>query len=200
MSFDYSNPQAMNATFPGPEQKPRGWWSRNWKWFVPSVFLCMILICCGGPLGIGYLFFSKLYNSEAYKMTMQKIESNEELKQELGQPITNLLSPPPSFRMEENADGSGLVDARWEIEGPKGRGRAHVIARMRDNKWEIVSIDVTIVSNNKKIVLHDEAGGNVAPPFNPQGAAPPEESKQESAPQPDLTPKIPTTEETEPKK
>lgn len=160
----------------------------------------MILICCGGPLGIGYLFFSKLYNSEAYKMTMQKIESNEELKEELGQPITNLLSPPPSFRMEENADGSGLMDARWEIEGPKGRGRAHVIARMRDAKWEIVTIDVTIVSNNKKIVLQDDAGGNVAPPFNPQGAAPPEKSKEESAPQPDLNPNIPMSEESEPKK
>jgi hypothetical protein len=200
MSFDYSNPKAMDATFPGPEQKPRGWWSRNWKWFVPTVLLIMILICCGGPVGFLYLAFSKLYNSEAYKMTMQKIATSEELKQELGQPINNLYNPPPSFRMEENADGSGLVDARWEVEGPKGRGRAHVEARMRDNKWEIVTIDVTIVSNNKKIVLHDDAGGNVAPPFNPQGAAPPEKSKEEAEPKSDLPQNITIPEESEPKK
>jgi hypothetical protein len=199
MSFDNSNPNALDATFPGAQQKPRGWWSRNWKWFVPSVFLFMVLICCGGPLGIVYLVFSGLYNSEAYKMTMEKIKNSEELKQELGQPIENVWNPPPSFRIEENADGRGDADARWEIEGPKGRGRAHVIARMSDKKWEIVTIEVTIVSNNKKIVLKDEGGGNVAPPFKPQGAAE-GEKKEGAAPPPDLSPNIPMPDESEPKK
>jgi hypothetical protein len=198
MSSNYSDPTALNATFPGPEQKPRGWWSRNWKWFVPTVLLTMILICCGGPVGIVYFAFSKLYNSEAYKMTMQKIATSEELKQELGQPIENVLNPPPSFRIEENPDGRGEADARWEIEGPKGRGKAHVIARMNDNKWEIIKIEV-ILPNNKTILLHDEGGGNVAPPFVPQGAAG-GEKKEEATPSPDLTPNIPMPDEGELKK
>jgi hypothetical protein len=188
MSSNYSDPRALDATFPGPGQKPRGWWSRNWKWFVPTLFFCMILICCGGPLGFIYMAFSQLYHSEAYKMTMQKINSSEELKQEMGEPIDNVFNPPPSFRMEENADGRGELDARWEIAGPKGRGRAHVIARMMDNKWEIVMIEV-MLPGGKKVILHDEGGGNVAPPFTPPGAG---EKNRGPATPPDLSPNIPT--------
>jgi hypothetical protein len=192
MSSNYSDPTALNATFPGPEQKPRGWWSRNWKWFVPTVFLCLILMCGGCLTGIAVLFISGLRHLEPYVVTMEKIQANPEAQEALGQPIRDdswfpVLSP----------DGNNM-DIRWDLSGPKGKGKAHVKARMTGNKWEIVLIEV-ILPNDKKILLHDEGGGNVAPPFKAQGAAE-GEKKPEAAPSPDLTPNIPMPEEGGPKK
>jgi hypothetical protein len=196
MSFDYSNPKAMDATFPGPEQKPRGWWSRNWKWFVPTVFLIMILICCGGPVAIFFGAIGVLRNAEPYVSTMQKIQSNPEAQEAFGQPIRDVSWIPVGQVSMENDTGS--AELRWDLAGPKGKGKAYVKARMMNGKWEVVVIEVTL-PNGKKLTIHDEGPGG-APPFNPQGSAPPDKSKEEAAPQPDLNPNIPMTEETEPKK
>ena len=192
MSFDYSNPQAMDATFPGPEQKPRGWWSRNWKWFVPTVLLIMILICCGGPIAIFYGGVSVLRNTEPYVKIMQMIQANPEAQEALGQPIRD-----DSWFPVLSTDGDN-IDIRWDLAGPKGKGKAYVKSRTNNGKIEIVIIEVTL-PNGKKLILHDEAGGNVAPPFVPPGAAE-GEKKQESAPQPELPQNISIPEETEPKK
>ena len=38
----------------------RGWWSRNWLWFVPTLLLAMIVLCCGFPLGFVIQFYRAL--------------------------------------------------------------------------------------------------------------------------------------------
>jgi hypothetical protein len=192
MSSNYSDPTALNATFPGPEQKPRGWWSRNWKWFVPTVFLCLILMCGGCLTGIGVLFISGLRHLEPYVVTMDKIQANPEAQEAFGQPIRD-----DSWFPVLTPDGNNM-DIRWDLAGPKGKGKAHVKARMSDNKFETVFIEV-ILPSGKEIELPDEGGGNVAPPFKPQGAAE-GEKKPEASPSPDLTPNIPMPDEKEPKK
>ncbi len=191
MSFDYSNPKAMEATFPGPEQKPRGWWSRNWKWFVPTVFLCMILMCGGCLTGIGFFIISGLKHLEPYVVTMQKIQANPEAQEALGQPIRD-----DSWFPVLSIDGDNL-DIRWDLSGPKGKGKAYVKSRTSNGKSEIVVIEVTL-PNGKKLILHDEGPGG-APPFKPQGAAE-GEKKPEVSPSPELPQNISMPEETEPKK
>jgi Cytochrome oxidase complex assembly protein 1 len=195
MSFDYSNPNAMNATFPGPEQKPRGWWSRNWKWFVPTLFLCLILMCGGCLGGIAIIFISGLKHMEPYVVTMEKIQADKEAQEAFGQPIRD-----DSWFPVMGTAGNDL-HIRWDLVGPKGKGKADVTARLnnKSNKLEIVVIEVTL-PNGKKITLHDEGGGDVAPPFNPQGAAPAEKAKEESDSKPELTPNIPAADENEPGK
>jgi hypothetical protein len=160
-------------------QKPRGWWSRNWKWFIPVVFVVMVFICCGGPLGFLYFGFKQLLNSEPYKITMQKIADSEELKQELGEPIESVLNPPPSVRVE-NANGRGEADARWTIKGPKGQAKAHITARLNNDKWEIGQIEVNL-SNGKKIIIPIDSG-NQAPTFSPQDNTSTPETKEPPMP------------------
>jgi hypothetical protein len=190
MSFNYSDPRAMDATIPGPEQKPRGWWSRNWKWFVPTIFLCLLLMCGGCLTGIAALFISGLRHLEPYTVTMEAIQSDKEAREAFGQPIRD-----DSWFPVLTPDGNNL-DIRWDLSGPKGKGKAYVKARMTgNNKWDIVLIEVNL-PNGKKIPLHVQDGGNDAPVFNPQGAAG-GEKKPESTDMPDLNPKIPTPDESE---
>ena len=191
MSSNYSDPSAMNANFPGPEQKPRGWWSRNWKWFVPTIFLCLILMCGGCLTGIAALFVGYLRHIDPYVTTMNKIQADKQAQDAFGQPIRD-----DSWFPVMTPDGDNL-DIRWDLSGPKGKGKAHVKARMSNGKFETVVMDV-VLPDGKKLMLHDEGGGNEAPPFNSQGAAG-AEKKPESAP-PDLNPTIPAPEGTQPQK
>jgi hypothetical protein len=191
MSFNYSDPTALNATFPGPEQKPRGWWSRNWKWFVPTLFLGMILMCSGCLATIFFGAVGLLRNAEPYLPAMQKIQASPEAQEAFGQPIRDNSWMPTWSPDRDN------IDVRWDLVGPKGKGKAYVKARMGKVKLEIVIIEVTL-PNGKRLLLHDEGpGGNDAPAFNPQGAAD-GEKKQEAAPPPDMNIAMP--DEGEPKK
>jgi hypothetical protein len=192
MSYGYSDQTAVNATFPDQEQKPRGWWSRNWKWFVPTVFLCLILMCSGCLAGIGYMIVYGLKNQEPYLVAMEKIQANQQAQEAFGQPIRDNSWIPALI-----PDGNN-IDMRWDLVGPKGKGKAYVKSRMIGNKFEIVVIEV-VLPDGKKLVLHDEGGGNEAPKFQPPGAAE-GDKKAETAPPPDLTPNIPAIEESEPKK
>jgi hypothetical protein len=191
MSFNYSDPTALNATIPDQAQKPRGWWSRNWKWFIPTLFLCMILLCSGCVVGIFFMIIGGLRQTEPYLPAMQQIQASKEVQEAFGQPIRD-DSWMPTF----SPDGNN-IDERWDLVGPKGKGKAHVKARMGKNKLEIVLIEVTL-PNDKRLLLHDEGpGGNDAPAFTPKGADD-GEKKQEVAPPPDMNITLP--DEGEPKK
>ncbi len=193
MSFDNINTDNLGRDLNAQEQKPRDWWSRNWKWCIPLLVL-VILILWGGAAVMK--FIGKRY-VEPYKMTMAKIQANQQVQEALGLPIRDdSWTPSGELNVEDNR---GSADLRWDLAGPKGKGKAYVKARMISGQWEIVMIEVTLPDGNK-LVLRDEGGANEAPPFAPPGAATPEKSP-ETAPLPDLTPNIPPLpEETEPKK
>jgi hypothetical protein len=191
MSFNYSDPTAMNANFPGPEQKPRGWWSRNWKWFVPTLFLCMIIMCSGCVVGIFFGIAGLFRNAEPYLPAMEKIQANQEVQEAFGQPVRDNSWIPTWSPDRDN------IDVRWDLVGPKGKGKAYVKARLGKGKMEIVVIEVTLPTG-KRVVIHDEGpDGNDAPVFKPQGAAE-SDKKQDGAP-PDINPTIPNVEEDHPK-
>jgi hypothetical protein len=160
--------------FPPPKQ--RGWWSRNWLWFVPTVLLSCVVLCCGCLGGIGYWFF-KSFPTEVLQMAMAKIEADEGLQEELGKPITLDMTKTMSFRKEPQE-----ADIHWNIVGPKGQARAHATARKEGDRWDLVVLEVTLASG-KKISISQE-GGNVAAPFEskpaekspgPESNAPPPE-------------------------
>ena len=197
MSYNYSDPTAIEANFPGQEPKPRGWWSRNWKWFVPATLLGLVLMCSGCVAAILFGIVGLLRSSPPYVTTMEKIQADPQVKEAFGEPIRDVSWIPAGELNTQN--DTGTAELRWDLAGPKGKGKVYVKARMTNGKWDIVMIEV-IPPEGKKIVLHDEGpGGNEAPVFNPQGKTAPEKP-QETSPPPELNPTIPMPEEMEPKK
>jgi hypothetical protein len=168
------------------EQKPRGWWKRNWKWLVPTLFLFMIIFCCGCPGGIFVGVVGIMRNSEPYLMAMEKIQANPEAQEAFGQPIRDDSWMPLGEIKQELIDGSGNAELRWALAGPKGKGKAYVKARMVDGKWEIEMIEVNL-PNGKKVVLRDEGGGNEAPPFPAQDNAESGKAKETAPPDMNIT-------------
>jgi len=171
---------------------PRGWFSRNWKWFVPVLILSIIVAGGGGYAG---WFFQRVLGHEAYKHVMSKIRENKDIIARLGEPIKTIyLSPAPSIRKEERE-----TDILWTIVGSaEKQAKVHVFQRLMNGKWETSIAEVTF-PDGKKVSLIDEDDGNVAKPFNPQpvpaaDANPPGKPVDENMPD-DLSPKIPSPEE-----
>jgi hypothetical protein len=155
--------------------KQRGWWSRNWLWFVPTLLLGCVIVCCG-CLGGGVYLAYRSFPFEVFTMAMEKIDADEALRQELGQPIAPVMTRAMSFRKETRE-----ADIRWEIEGPKGRAKAHVTARKEGDRWDLIVLEVTLASG-KKISIAQE-GGDVAPPFK---GAPAETKPEDNSPPPEI--------------
>ena len=54
----------------------RGWWGRNWKWFVPTGCLGMLLLVAGFVFVIITIVFGALKSSDAYKDALAKAKAD----------------------------------------------------------------------------------------------------------------------------
>ncbi len=168
------------------QEKQRGWWSRNWLWFVPTLLIVLFICCCGGPALIGFNIASKALRSGPYETAMQKILADPTLKQELGEPIEE-VSWIPAGRLEFEND-RGEADLRFDLSGPKGQAKAHMQARCTNAKWELTVLEVTLASGKTIQLLTDD--GNDAPAFKatkPAGGKP-----EAKGPAPELNFSIPS--------
>jgi hypothetical protein len=136
---------------PPPQPQPAGWWSRNWKWFVPTG-------CCLTPLILGGAFvaflvlvvFGAMKQSDAYKMAVARAKSDPRVTSALGTPISEgwFLSG------NTNVNGaSGDADLTIPISGPKGKGTIYAVATKSAGDWTYSKLVVKIDSTGETIDL-----------------------------------------------
>ncbi|MBN1395167.1 MAG: hypothetical protein JW959_09100 [Pirellulales bacterium] len=169
-----NNDPAADREPAAPIRKRRGWWSRNWLWFVPVLLAALIVFAAGWAY---WSFFGRVYCLTEYRTAMEKIVGSEQLRAELGAPIEAAGWPPPSYRFDERER-----DVRWNVAGPNGRAKAHVLAKLMRGKWEFVILEVAL-PNGEKVSLVEELGG-MAPPPPFQGAPPASDQPKTDAPPP----------------
>ena len=156
--------------------KPRGWFRRNWRWFVPALLLTIVV---GGGGGLYWFFFVRVYNLDVCKSAMQTIAADKGMQETLGEPIQPIRRPPsifskagwqeimPNARVEESE-----IDVRWNIAGPKGQAAAKLLAKKRSGEWQTVLLKVTLASG-KEVSLQEVGNpANEAPPYVPPEANP----------------------------
>jgi hypothetical protein len=150
--------------------QPRGWWSQNWRWFLPTLLLAIVVL---GGSGIYWSLFTRVFRLDVCQSGMQAIQASSEVQRALGQPITPVRwGFPPSARLE-----AGERDVRWDIEGPQGQAKAHVHARQLQGQWAIDLLEVTLGNGQRLSLAAGDDNAGEAPAF----AAPkPEAKKPES--------------------
>ena len=139
---------------PGPaaHPQPAGWWSRNWKWFVPTG-------CCLTPLVLGGAFaafiilvvFGALKQTDVYQTALARAKADPRVTNALGTPIEEgwLLSG------NTNVNGSsGDADLSIPISGPKGKGTIYTVATKSAGEWKYSKLVVKIDSTGEKIDLN----------------------------------------------
>lgn len=127
----------------------KNWWERNWKWFVPTGCLSLIILVC---LFIGGIFFgitSIMKDSDAYKGAMTEVQHNNLVIEKLGKPIESDGMVSGSINVSNN---SGNCNIQIPIKGPKGKGTVFVVATKRGD-WKYEELAVYIEATKEEIDL-----------------------------------------------
>jgi hypothetical protein len=151
------NREKVSMDAPMQGQPAPGWWSRNWKWFVPTG------CCLGTLLGLilavavfGFSIFAiftgvsaALKSSEPYKVAVARAQANDKVTTALGTPLSEGF---PMGSINTNND-TGNVDFSIPISGPKGKGTIYVVGTRSAGTWTYTKMSVTIAGTGETIDL-----------------------------------------------
>jgi hypothetical protein len=140
--MEESTPPPLPQTPPSPEssQPPRaGWWSRNWKWFVPTGCFTLIALGVVFVVCIFAIVFGALKSSDAYKTALARAKEDRRVTAALGTPIKDGLVPSGKTNVEGS---SGQADLAIPISGPKGKGTIYAVAAKSGGEWTFSKLTV----------------------------------------------------------
>jgi hypothetical protein len=146
-----------NSGFPSPPAGPppgtpprRGWFGRNWKWFVPLVIVLPIIVCCGGITTIMGVAFGAIKSSEPYKYAVAQAEANPQVVAALGTPIKTGFMVSGNINLNNDA---GNADLSIPVSGPKGSGTIHVVGTKTGGVWTYNSVTFQAAGSPQPIDL-----------------------------------------------
>ena len=117
--------------------EPKGWWARNWRWFVPVSVLGLLLCCCGGPLLVGGGVFAALKSTEPYKEALRIARDDPRVVEALGSPVEE------GWLLQGNVNRSGAggnANLHIPVSGPDGEGTVHVVAVRESGEWRLTTL------------------------------------------------------------
>lgn len=140
------------ASAPQPPPQPAGWWSRNWKWFVPTG-------CCLTPLVLGGAFaafiilvvFAALKQTDVYQTALSRAKADQRVISALGTPIEEGWFLKGST---QTSGSSGEADLTIPISGPNGKGTIYAVATKSAGDWTYSKLVVKIDSSGETIDLN----------------------------------------------
>ena len=131
----------------------RGWWSRNWKWFVPTLILLFALLITGFVFGIVALVFGSMKMSDPYKYAMDQAQHSPVVVQRIGQPIESGMF----ISGQINVNGpTGHADLAIPISGPKGKATIYVVGDKSAGKWGYQTLQVEFENDPNRLDLLTE--------------------------------------------
>jgi hypothetical protein len=144
----------MDPTQPTDIQpESRGWWSRNWKWFVPTGCLTFVVIAALLGCAIFFVVTKAMKASEAYQTAFDTAKDDPRVVAALGKPITPGYFTSGSI----NVNGSsGDAELSIPISGPKGKGTIYLEATKSAGEWTYSKLEVELVESGERIDLNDK--------------------------------------------
>ena len=131
-------------------QQQTSWWDRNWKWFVPTGCVTLIVLFILFFGGIFYGVSSLMKNATPTKEAFQLASTNTEVIDVIGEPIKQ------GFMFTGNISTSGSTgnaDIVMPIEGSKGEGEIYIIAEKKLGKWEYSTLLFKDKNSEKEVDL-----------------------------------------------
>ena len=133
-----------------PPQKP-GWWSRNWKWFLPTLFLVIVVLPLATCGGLVYVIMSSLKDSEVARESLARAQANPVLVEKLGKPIRMGMWVGGSINV---TPADGRAELVLPISGPKGKGMLAVSAVKTAGEWHYKVMTVTVEGGGRVNLLN----------------------------------------------
>ena len=131
----------------------KSWWSRNWKWAVPTggcLFIIIAFVVFAGTMMVG---LSSLFeNSAAHTESLERAAANKEVVAVLGEPIETNGMPQGNVN---NINGLKTAFLNIPIKGPNGEAIVKVEGEGKGDNWTYQVMTVTINESNLVIDLLD---------------------------------------------
>ncbi len=124
MSYGY-----IPAPPPPPMALPKSWFSRNWKWFVPTLVLGLVLLVAVAMGALLTFVFGLMKSSEPYQRAVAVASSNPDVVHELGAPIAPGWYASGNINVSEN---SGEANLSIPLNGKLRHGTVYVVAKKTD--------------------------------------------------------------------
>ncbi|HEY7404027.1 MAG TPA: cytochrome c oxidase assembly factor Coa1 family protein [Candidatus Angelobacter sp.] len=150
MSYGY----APTPLPPPPMARPN-WFSRNWKWFIPTVVLGPILLLALFVGGVLSLVSSMMKSSEPYQHAMAVATHDARVTAQLGVP----LRPGWFVTGSINESGpSGSADLSIPLRGQLRHSMVYVVANRSGGIWSYQTLEVEIEGEPERINLLPTGG------------------------------------------
>ena len=131
-----------------PEKK--SWWSRNWKWFVPTGCLGLLALGAGVIALILSLVFGTMKSSDVYQQAFEKASKNQAVITEMGEPIESGWLVAGTINVSGSA---GNADMEIPISGPKNSGSIYLAATKSAGRWSFSRLEVSVKGRDYRIDL-----------------------------------------------
>lgn len=131
-----------------PEKK--GWFGRNWKWFIPAGCLTIIVMIGVFVAAIMVFVFGAIKSSDVYQQALTKARSNTAVTRELGEPIEPGWLVSGSINV---SNGAGDANLSIPVSGPKKSGTVYALATKKQGKWEFSTLELEVDGQGRRINL-----------------------------------------------
>jgi hypothetical protein len=157
-----------------PAEPRKGWFKRNWKWFIPGCCLLIFLLIVGGIGGILAIVEGSIKRSGAYTQALAEAQANSQVIGLIGQPVT------PGFFVSGNINvngDSGGASISIPVSGPKGKGTVYAEAKKIAGQWQFQALLFGVDGQSDRIdLLQSQTTAQTAPAApaqsDPSAAAP----------------------------
>jgi hypothetical protein len=122
------------ASQPATVTPRRGWFRRNWKWFLPALFLVSVVAAAIAGFSYVQIRARGFRQNPTYQMALAEVQRSKQVQDHLGEPIVD-SDWNPSGRIEVR-DNAALGDASFNFD-IKGR-RAPLRSSLKD-EWSTAS-------------------------------------------------------------
>lgn len=148
---------------PTPAPPARNWWGRNWKWFVPTGCLAIVILTVVFIGSILLVVFGAMKSTDVYKTAVSIAQRDPLVIDALGSPIKTGMLLSGNTHMD---GASGQADLAIPISGPKGNGTLYLVATKSTGRWTFSKLVVEVQKTKKRINLH--TGDGLKPAANPE--------------------------------
>ena len=160
---------SFGATTP-PAGPRKGWFGRNWKWFVPGGCLTIIVLIAVFVGCILAIVEGSVKRSGAYTQALAQAQADSQVSDKMGQPVK------PGWFVSGNVNvtgDSGDADISIPISGPKGKGKIYAVAKKSAGLWQFETLQVEVEGLPGRIdLLQAPPAAQTAPPAMAPSTAP----------------------------
>jgi hypothetical protein len=179
------------ASQPTAMQPPRRWFRRNWKWFLPGMFVVAFAMAAIAVFSYVQVRSYRHRQNPAYQLSLATVQDSDKIRERLGEPIEDSDWNP--FGRVEPSTGHGTFI--FTVSGPKGHADVATQAHTVKGEWAVNRLEVRFPEGDV-INITEEALANQqvdTPAFDPNKAQQPQATKDPSQdkPAPDVNLDLP---------